>query len=82
MCTSRRQSRSDAPPSGSSRNSPKVRTSSAPTVTHHVGSPWQPCSPRVEEPVLARCWLAPIGAFDESDDPRAGTGMIALPRFR
>jgi len=30
--------------------------------------------------VLARVWLASIGAFDESDDPCAGTGVIALPR--
>jgi hypothetical protein len=36
----------------------------------------------VEDPVLARFWLAPIGAFDESDDPRAGISVIALPRFR
>jgi hypothetical protein len=41
-----------------------------------------PSIPRVEEPVLARFRLAPIGAFDESDDPRAGTGVIGLPRVR
>jgi hypothetical protein len=33
----------------------------------------------VEEPVLAGFWLAPTGACDESDDPRAGTGVIDLP---
>ena len=30
--------------------------------------------------MLARFSLAPIGAFDETDDARAGTGVIALPR--
>jgi hypothetical protein len=34
----------------------------------------------VEEPVLAGFWLAPTGAFGESDDPHAGTGVIGLPR--
>ena len=30
--------------------------------------------------MLARFRLAPIGAFNESDDPPVGTGVIALPR--
>jgi hypothetical protein len=34
----------------------------------------------VKEPVLARFWLAPVGAFDESDDARVWTGVIGLPR--
>ena len=38
------------------------------------------CFPRVEEPVLAQFSLAPTGAFNESDDPRAGTGVIGSPR--
>jgi hypothetical protein len=38
--------------------------------------------PQVEEPVLAGFWLAATGVFDESDDPRAGTGVIGLPRLR
>jgi hypothetical protein len=40
----------------------------------------RPAFPRGEEPVLAEFWLAPTGAFHESDDPRAGTGVIGLPR--
>jgi hypothetical protein len=32
--------------------------------------------------MLAGFWLAPTGAFDESDDPRAGGGVIGSPRFR
>jgi len=30
--------------------------------------------------VLARFWLASIGAFDQSDDPLTGTGAIGSPR--
>ena len=30
--------------------------------------------------MLAGFWLAPTGEFDESDDPRAATGVIGLPR--
>jgi hypothetical protein len=37
--------------------------------------------PRVDVPVVAQFWLTPVGVFDESDDPRVGTGMIALPRL-
>ena len=32
--------------------------------------------------MLAGFWLAPTGACDDSDDPRAGTGVIGLPRTR
>jgi hypothetical protein len=44
------------------------------------GSARRPAFPREEEPVLAQFWLAPTGAFHESDDPHDGIGVIGLPR--
>ena len=49
------------------------------SIAGQVGGP---AFQRVTEPVLAGSWLAPTGACDESDDPRAGTGVIGLPRLR
>ena len=59
-------------------SSPKVRISAASTM----GSARRPSYPESSGAGACSFWLASIGAFDESSDQRAGTGVITLPRTR